>query len=271
VARARGAYVALLNSDALVPAGWDTALVGALRQRADLVAVVPEYRRLDGSVAERGVAVDASGGTRQIGAGSPPAEGQGAGRRVVLYGSAAAMVVRREAFIRAGGFDPAYGLGYYEDVDLVQRFRRLGLRVGFEPGVVVEHAAGSSSSDDIKRALIDGNRFRFAHRWGRVLRGTPDADEVDPGWWSAATVLVQGQDAARVRAAVGVVLGLPFDVHVCVAGPAPAPAGASSHDGNCLMGGPVLTIDVDDAIPPRAALSETLVGMGVAPRPPGGA
>jgi hypothetical protein len=235
------------------------------------VAVVPEYRRVDGTVAERGVAVDASGGTRQIGAGSPPAERHGAGRRIVIYGSAAAMVLRREAFIRAGGFDPAYGMGYYEDVDLVQRFRRLGLRVGLEPGVVVEHATGSSSSDDTKRALIDRNRFRFAHRWGAELRGTPAADEVDPGWWSAATVLVRGQDAARVRSAVSVALDLPFDVHVCVAGPGVAPAGASSHDATSIMGGPVVTIDVDEAIPPSAALSETLVGMGVAPRPPGGA
>jgi GT2 family glycosyltransferase len=85
------------------------------------------------------------------------------------------MVIRREAFVRAGGFDPAYGLGYYEDVDLVQRLQRVGLRVGFEPSVIVEHAGGSSSSDDTKRALIERNRFRFAHRWGAVLRGTPAA------------------------------------------------------------------------------------------------
>jgi GT2 family glycosyltransferase len=271
VARARGAYVALLNSDALVPPGWDVALVGALRRRADLVAVVPEYRRTDGVVAERGVAVDASGGTRQIAAESAPADREGAGRRVVLHGSAAAMVIRREAFVRAGGFDPAYGLGYYEDVDLLQRFQRVGLLVGFEPSVVVEHATGASSSDDTKRALIDRNRFRFAHRWGAVLRGTPAADDVDPGWWSAATVLVRGHDATRVRSAVAVALGLPFDVHVCVDGPASAPPGASSHDADCLVGGPVVTIDADDAIPTAAALGETLVGMGVAPRPPGGA
>jgi GT2 family glycosyltransferase len=271
VSTARGAYVALLNSDALVAPGWDVTLVGALRRRADLVAVVPEYRGTDGVVAERGVSVDASGGTCQIGAESAPAERHGAGRRVVSCGSAAAMVIRREAFVRAGGFDPAYGLGYYEDVDLVQRLQRVGLRVGFEPSVIVEHAGGSSSSDDTKRALIERNRFRFAHRWGAVLRGTPAADEVDPGWWSAATVLVRGQDATRVRSAVGVALGLPFDVHVCVDGPAPAPAGASSHDARGVTAGPVLTLDTDEGIPSAAGLGETLVLMGVAPRPPGGA
>lgn len=59
------------------------------------------------------------------------------------------MVVRREEFLRLGGFDPDYFL-YWEDADLCWRYRHeLGLHAVYLPTGEVRHIAGAAS-DKIK-------------------------------------------------------------------------------------------------------------------------
>ena len=55
----------------------------------------------------------------------------------VPYVPTAALVVRRQALLDAGGFDE--GLRYGEDVDLVWRLDRLGWRVRYQPAATVAH------------------------------------------------------------------------------------------------------------------------------------
>jgi GT2 family glycosyltransferase len=43
----------------------------------------------------------------------------------------------RELYNAVGGFDSAYGLGYYEDTDLAMQVRQKGLEVVFQPLAVV--------------------------------------------------------------------------------------------------------------------------------------
>jgi GT2 family glycosyltransferase len=71
----------------------------------------------------------------------PP--GSGCGR----WASAAAMIVRREEFLRVGGFDPRFFL-YYEDRELSARYRDAGLPIGELPGFVGAHIGGASSAAD---------------------------------------------------------------------------------------------------------------------------
>ncbi len=54
------------------------------------------------------------------------------------------LLVRRERFLRAGGFDPAY-FAYYEDVDLGWRLWASGQRVLAAPRAVVHHRSGATS------------------------------------------------------------------------------------------------------------------------------
>jgi hypothetical protein len=54
------------------------------------------------------------------------------------------MLARREAFLRAGGFDETY-FAYYEDVDLGWRLWSGGERVLFAPGAVVHHRSSATS------------------------------------------------------------------------------------------------------------------------------
>jgi N-acetylglucosaminyl-diphospho-decaprenol L-rhamnosyltransferase len=69
----------------------------------------------------------------------PPEAGGG------RWASAAAMIVRREEFLRVGGFDPRFFV-YYEDRELSARYRDAGLAIGGLPGFVVVHAGGGSSA-----------------------------------------------------------------------------------------------------------------------------
>ena len=64
--------------------------------------------------------------------------------RVVPWALGAFLVIRREAFDMAGGFDPAQWL-YAEDVDLGWRLRRNGWKTLYEPGASVRHASGAAA------------------------------------------------------------------------------------------------------------------------------
>jgi len=57
----------------------------------------------------------------------------------------AAMLVRRAAFDRVGGFDERYFL-YWEDADLCRRLRQIGLSTRYVPRAIVRHPGGASAS-----------------------------------------------------------------------------------------------------------------------------
>jgi GT2 family glycosyltransferase len=54
------------------------------------------------------------------------------------------MMIRRDAFDLAGGFDERYFL-YWEDADLCRRLRNLGWATAYVPQAVVVHHGGRSS------------------------------------------------------------------------------------------------------------------------------
>jgi len=66
------------------------------------------------------------------------------GSVAVDWVSGACMLVRRDAFERAGGFDERYFL-YWEDADLCRRLRALGYYIRYVPGAVAVHRVGHSS------------------------------------------------------------------------------------------------------------------------------
>ena len=71
--------------------------------------------------------------------------------RDVDWLTAACLMMRRDAFERIAGFDPAYFL-YFEDADLGKRLGEHG-KLRFDPSVEVEHLGGSSSEHDRMAAL----------------------------------------------------------------------------------------------------------------------
>ena len=58
--------------------------------------------------------------------------------------AAAALLVRREAFERVGGFDPAFAPAWFEDVDLSAKLLESGYRIRFVPAARASHVGGTT-------------------------------------------------------------------------------------------------------------------------------
>jgi len=68
----------------------------------------------------------------------------GASSVVVDWLSGACLLVRRDAFLAAGGFDERFFM-YWEDADLCRRLRGQGYSIRYVPGATAVHKVGQSS------------------------------------------------------------------------------------------------------------------------------
>jgi GT2 family glycosyltransferase len=171
-ALATARHVLFLNSDALVEPGWLPPLLELLED--DRVAAVgPRLLNPDGSLQLAGALLSRSGSTLEYGFGDDPEKPEYKFRRDVDYLSGACLLVRRAAFDEVGGFDPVYGLGYFEDADLCLALARRGYRVVYEPRSVVTHARGASGGSEALTELALRNRAIFRRRWKHVLAARP--------------------------------------------------------------------------------------------------
>ncbi len=174
---ARGRFVCLLNIDALVEPGWLQPLLQRLEDPR-VGAAFPMLLNPDGTVQEAGSVVDSLGWAHTVGGGGDPGDLALRFARPIDFGSAACMLVERELFLSLGGFDPVYGLGYYEDADFCFRLRETGLRAFYEPRSRVVHARHGTSGGERARDLMIANRAHFYGRWAEALADRPRLTEV---------------------------------------------------------------------------------------------
>jgi O-antigen biosynthesis protein len=175
VERARGTYVAFLNTDALVRPGWVETLVAALEADPLAGAAVPRFLNEDGTVQEAGGLLFRDGSTLMHGFGADPSDVAYRFRRYADYGSAACLLVRRSDFDAVGGFDPGYVPAYCEDVDLQLKLRERGLRTVFEPRSEVVHVRFGSTGlgEETAARLVEKNTAVLRRRWPHVLAHRP--------------------------------------------------------------------------------------------------
>ncbi len=138
VAKATSSIVGFLNSDARPHRAWVRTAVEALRDDPDVAAVASKVLDWDG---ERIDYVD--GGLTWYGMGykphiGEPDDGAHDTARDVLFGTGAALLVRREVFEELGGFDERFFM-FCEDVDFGWRLNLRGYRVRYEPRSVAYH------------------------------------------------------------------------------------------------------------------------------------
>ena len=123
--RSDASYVLILNSDTIVSEDFLPRLCAALAADPQLAVIIPagnDYARhnLDQYVRGPGGYI----------------------RTHRLRGHA--FLIRRNVFLEIGGFDPAFGRGYYEDIDLGRRLNLRGWRLGVYPDAHIYHKGGGS-------------------------------------------------------------------------------------------------------------------------------
>lgn len=103
--------------------------------------------------------------------------------RAIDWAHGAFLLIRREAFDAAGGFDPEQWM-YAEDVDIHWRLRRLGWRARYEPRARVRHAVSAAA---IKAFGADRTRRHLlaTYAWQARRRGLVVA-------WSCALINCAG-------------------------------------------------------------------------------
>ena len=92
----------------------------------------------------------------------------------ISWTTGAALAIRRNLFNACMGFDVAYEIGYFEDVDLCEKAKRFGYAVWYQPESVFEHKAGSTGG--IPPHVFKQNSILFHSRWDKVI--VPDTTAV---------------------------------------------------------------------------------------------
>jgi GT2 family glycosyltransferase/glycosyltransferase involved in cell wall biosynthesis len=138
VRHARGEVVGFINNDARPAPDWIRAAVETLGRDRSVAAVASKVLDWDGTHIDY---VDGSltwfgmGYKREV---ERPDTGEWETPRDVLFGTGAAMFVRKDIYESVGGFDERFFM-FYEDVDLGWRLNLLGWRVRYEPASVAFH------------------------------------------------------------------------------------------------------------------------------------
>ena len=138
VEHSTGEYVAFLNSDAKPDPQWVAAAIAEFESAPDVGCVASKVLDWDGKqidYVDGALSWFGMGYKREVtqfdtGAYDTPKD--------VLFGTGAAMFVRRDLFREVGGFDERYFM-FFEDVDFGWRLNLLGHRVRYVPGSLAFH------------------------------------------------------------------------------------------------------------------------------------
>ena len=164
---ATGEYLCLLNSDLILTNGWLEPMVAALEQfpQAGVIGNVQRNPRT-GKYDHMGVAFAADGMAKNFGKHFHfrPFSGYRQWRAV----TAACCLIRKDVFLKAGGFDEQYINGF-EDIDLCLRLGEQGYQHYVVNESVVYHHVSASPT---RRDHLPANKRRYLERWSEPLRAT---------------------------------------------------------------------------------------------------
>lgn len=142
---AGGSYIAFLNNDVRVEANWLERMLRPMRPSGGVVCVASKMLSWDGKrIDYAGSSVNFEGRGFQEAFGEGPDQ-KGTSYRETLFPCSGAMLIQKEAFLDAGGFDEDL-FWHYVDVDLGWRLWVLGYRVIYSPDAVCYHVHGGTSS-----------------------------------------------------------------------------------------------------------------------------
>lgn len=166
IALKRGFHTVLLNSDALVPAGWASRLLAPLLNGRKIASVTPFSNDAEISnvpIPGRPIALlPGEGDALDHCANNHSHTGSIA---EAPTGVGFCMALNIEALRQIPAFDAIFGRGYGEEVDWCQKAAALGWRNIITAGLFVEHQGGQSFGLDAKQALIRKNGLIISRRY----------------------------------------------------------------------------------------------------------
>ncbi len=165
--QAKGEFLLLLNTDAFAAPGAVAALVNYLQTHPKAGIVGPRLRNRDGSLQRSCYRYPSPGRAwlENLGLSAVAARHDTFGDysawthdtdRLVEWVIGACLLVRREAYVQAGGFDEAFFM-YQEETDWQKRVRDAGWEIAFTPSAVVTHLGGASGASE--QAKINAHFF----------------------------------------------------------------------------------------------------------------
>lgn len=179
--QATGKYLLFLNDDAVVDKNWLPPLLDAMND-PKVGAAGSRIDYPDGRVQEIGSIIWSNGVTFAVGRDLAADTGEFSEPRTVDYCSACSLLVRRDAFEAAGGFDERYFPAYYEDVDLCFALQDAGYRMTVQPASRIIHTNYASTPDSGLRGFMSRkNHAIFMDKWGERIRAhtiEPDGERV---------------------------------------------------------------------------------------------
>jgi N-acetylglucosaminyl-diphospho-decaprenol L-rhamnosyltransferase len=204
LAEARGEYCLLLNEDSELQPGAVPALLGALQSdpRAAVAGaqlLAPDGREVPCAWRLPGVETALAGALflhRRL-----TVESGGTGTRPVDWVQSSAMLVRREAALAVGGFDPDFYV-YSDETDFCKRLGDAGWRILLVPSArAIHHDQMAQDATGAERRIVEYQRGR--DRYLRKHLGDAEAVLLRPllAWpyllRAAAAVVLPGHSARR--------------------------------------------------------------------------
>jgi GT2 family glycosyltransferase len=154
ISRSDASYVLVLNSDTEVSEDFLPRLCASLVADPQLAVIIPVSNDCDHYNYNLNRYLLQSGGYILT-------------HRLAGY----AFLIRRSVFQEVGGFDPVFGRGYYEDIDLGRRIDRHSWRMGVHPEALIYHKGGGSFGRGLAyRALKRRSRTLYFSRYPNAKR-----------------------------------------------------------------------------------------------------
>jgi GT2 family glycosyltransferase/glycosyltransferase involved in cell wall biosynthesis len=178
-------FILFLNSDTeALASGWLERLIPAQENVAIAGAKLLYPPSLPGPLAgclqHAGVARNDQGVPYHPFMGRPASLPEANEPRFVNAVTGACFLIRRSVWDELGGWDPRFGKGVYEDVDLCWQARRAGYRVLYQPTVELYHDESASKASDGGHPLnihTQENLQKLLEKWGPANGGKLGSDE----------------------------------------------------------------------------------------------
>jgi O-antigen biosynthesis protein len=166
---AKGQFLLLLNNDATLISGSIADAVSVFHDEKDVGAVGARIVQADGLLQEAGCIIFQDGTTNGYLRFCQSEDPRAMFMREVDYCSAIFLLVRTELFLELDGFDEIYAPAYFEETDFCMKLRTRGLRMIYDPSILVEHFEFGSHQSASGRKLIAERKPIFLKRWEKQL------------------------------------------------------------------------------------------------------